>query len=153
KIAKALEDIKNGESKKSVSKKYGIPRSTLQFRLSSKFSKCRPGPNTYLTVDEETKLVEWILESQKKGFPKRKVDLQLSVKEFMDADGRPNPFKENMPGDHWYKSFLRRHSELTLRTTEAVTSASANVSEADVKKWFIDIEKYLKSKKLIFNFG
>ncbi|KAJ8979676.1 hypothetical protein NQ317_001076 [Molorchus minor] len=97
KIAKALEDIKNGESKKSVSKKYAIPRSTLQFRLSSKFSKCRPGPNTYLTVDEETKLVEWILESQKKGFPKRKVDLQLSVKEFMDADGRPNLLRK-IPG-------------------------------------------------------
>lgn len=84
--------------KKTIAKKYNIPRSTLQFRLSAKFTKTRHGPNTYLTSDEENMLVSWILESQEKGFPKRKVDLQLSVKQFLDEDERPNPFKENMPG-------------------------------------------------------
>lgn len=71
-IHRALADIRNGESKKSVAKKYGIPRSTLQFRLSSKFTKTRPGPNTYLTTDEEIALANWILESQKKRIPKTK---------------------------------------------------------------------------------
>lgn len=51
-------------------------------------------------------------------------------------------------GDHWYKSFLNRHPELTHRTAEPVTSASANVSEKDIRKWFYDIEEYLKSKGL-----
>ncbi|XP_050293612.1 uncharacterized protein LOC126734122 [Anthonomus grandis grandis] len=51
-----------------------------------------------------------------------------------------------MPGDHWYRSFLNRHPILTHRTPVAVTSASSNVSENDIKKWFGDIETYLKSK-------
>lgn len=97
-IQRALTEIKNGAAKKSVARKYGIPRATLQFRLSSKFSKIRHGPKTYLTDEEEHQLVEWILENQRKGFPKRKIDLQLSVKEFLDASERPNPFKDNLPG-------------------------------------------------------
>jgi Zn-dependent peptidase ImmA (M78 family) len=39
KIQKALEEFKRGFPKKTVAKKFGIPRSTLQFRLSSKFKK------------------------------------------------------------------------------------------------------------------
>lgn len=38
-IQKALEEIKVRLPKKTVAKKYGIPRSTLQFRLSKKFKK------------------------------------------------------------------------------------------------------------------
>jgi hypothetical protein len=43
-----------------VSCKYGIPGAILQFRLGNKFQKVRPGPNTYLTADEEIILVNWI---------------------------------------------------------------------------------------------
>lgn len=41
---------------------------------------------------------------------------------------------------------MNRHQVLTQRTPEAVTSASSHVSEKDIKKWFADIETYLKSK-------
>lgn len=97
-IQKALNEIRNGEPKKRVAQKYGIPRSTLQFRLGPRFSKIRPGPKTYLTEEEENLLEKWLIESHQKGFPRRKIDLQVSVKNFMDADGRPNPFKNNTPG-------------------------------------------------------
>ncbi|KAH1028271.1 hypothetical protein HUJ05_001645 [Dendroctonus ponderosae] len=40
----ALEEIENGASKKAVAKKYNIPRSTLQFRKSAKFSKISHEP-------------------------------------------------------------------------------------------------------------
>lgn len=84
-------------------------------------------------------MVKWIIEYYKKGFPRRKFDIQISVKSFLDASEKPNPFKNNIPGNHWYASFLKRHPILTSRTTEAVTSASANVSEHDIRKWFKDI--------------
>ncbi|KAJ8943143.1 hypothetical protein NQ318_022884 [Aromia moschata] len=127
-------------------KKYGIPRSTLQFRLGPKFSKTRPGPKKYLSKEEEDMLVTWVLESHRKGFPKRKIALQLSVKNFMDSNNRTNPFKDNMSGNTWYSSFLKRHPTLTSRTPEAVTAASSNVSEKYISKWFAEIEDYLKSK-------
>ncbi|CAK1591597.1 unnamed protein product [Parnassius mnemosyne] len=59
-IVKAIEAIRNGMPKKTAAKKFGVPRPTLQFRLSSQFVKPRPGPTTVLTEDEENILVEWI---------------------------------------------------------------------------------------------
>ncbi|KAH1024613.1 hypothetical protein HUJ05_004073, partial [Dendroctonus ponderosae] len=49
----------------------------------------------------------------------------------------------------WYKSFLRRNSSLTERQTEAVTSASANVSENNIRGWFAKIEAYLRNEELL----
>lgn len=112
-----------------------MPRSTLQFRLSAKFSKSSMGPAPVLSEDEEKLLVKWIVTRARKGFPQRKLDVQLSVKEFLTMNQRKAPFKDNMPGDGWFRSFLRRHPEVSIRTSESVTSSSATVCEADVRKW------------------
>ncbi|KAJ8974948.1 hypothetical protein NQ317_016181 [Molorchus minor] len=127
-ISKALDDILNNDiSKKAASKKYKIPRSTLQFRLGQKFTKTTLGPNPVLSKEEEEILVNWILESHRKGFPRRKEDLQISA-----MDGT--------------KPFLKRHNFLTERVPEAVTAASSRVSENDMRKWFLHIETYLKDE-------
>lgn len=148
-IQVALSEIRRGMSKKSVAAKYGIPRSTLQFRLGSKFKKPRHGPNTYLTHTEEETLVQWILDSHRKGFPRRRDDICASVKKFLDVNPRPNPFKDNTPGNHWFQSFLNRHKQLTFRTPEPVTNASGSVAETDIRKWFSGIENYLKEKNYL----
>lgn len=147
-LQEALADINNGMPKQEAARKHSIPRSTLQFRLSEKFTKTENGPRTYLTKEEEDLLVTWISESHKKGFPKKKEDIRLSVKSFLDKQPRKTPFKNNLPGDNWYKCFLQRHPNLTSRIPEAVTNASGNVSENDIKRWFERIESYLKEKDL-----
>lgn len=131
--------------KKATAKKCGIPRSTLQFRLSKIFSKTTLGPNPVLSQEEQI-LVEWVLQSHRKGFPRRKEDLQISVKTFLDENPRPNPFKNNLPDDGWYKAFLKRHPIICERVPEAVTAASSRVSETDIRKWFLQIEVYLREE-------
>ncbi|KAI4467955.1 cypher isoform b [Holotrichia oblita] len=145
-IESALEAISNGMSKKKASVMFKVPRPTLQFRLSNKFKKSSLGPDTYLTKEEEEVLVQWIIESYQKEFPRRKDDIQISVKDFLDKAPRPNPFPQNKPGDCCYRNFLRRHPVFAHRTTEVVTAASANISEDDIKKWFLQIEQYLQEK-------
>ncbi|KAI4455576.1 helix-turn-helix psq domain [Holotrichia oblita] len=145
-LQSAVTDIKNGMPKKQAARKYGIPRQTLQHRLSDKFKKIGHGPSTYLTRHEEAVLEEWIIYSYRKGFPRRRDDIQSSLKTFLDANPRKTPFKENQPGRHWYEAFFKRHPNLTLRTPEAVTKASSCVSERDIKNWFSNIENYLKEK-------
>ncbi|KAI4454312.1 hypothetical protein MML48_9g00016377 [Holotrichia oblita] len=81
-----------------------------------------------------------------KGFPRNKSDIQTSVKSFLDASPRRTPFKDNTPGKNWYRAFSKRHSDLVSRTSEAVTKASSAVSESDIRKWFSQIENYLKEK-------
>ncbi|KAG5868270.1 hypothetical protein JTB14_032985 [Gonioctena quinquepunctata] len=146
-VQAALKDINYGMPKKQPAMKYGIPRSTLQFRLSDKFTKIEHGPRTYLTRDEENLLESWILESHRKGFPKRKDDIQASVKSFLNNHPRSTPFKDNLLGEHWYQCFLQRYKKLSNRIPEAVTNASGNISESDIRKGFKNIEIYLKEKK------
>lgn len=145
-IQKALVDVQNGMPKKQAAGLYGIPRQTIQYRLGDKFKKIRHGPMTYLTEDEEDTLEKWIIDSYRKGFPRRKNDIQASVKNFLDMNPRQTPFKQNTPGRHWYKAFLARHPNLVNRTPEAVTKASSAVSENDIRNWFTNIENYLKEK-------
>ncbi|KAI4458364.1 hypothetical protein MML48_7g00008884 [Holotrichia oblita] len=73
--------------------------------------------------------------------------VQVCVKKILDDNLRKNSFINNKPGEGWYKSFLKRHPRITLKTSEAITSASAVVSEYDIRKSFSDIEKYLKEKE------
>lgn len=42
-VQKALNEIKNGASKKAAALEYGTPRATLQFRLSEKLKKTEQG--------------------------------------------------------------------------------------------------------------
>ncbi|KAI4466250.1 hypothetical protein MML48_3g00007178 [Holotrichia oblita] len=65
---------------------------------------------------------------------------------WMELSGKEKLQKDNCPQEGWYKAFLRRHPELTIRTAEGVTSASANVVENDIRKWFSEIRTYLDSK-------
>ncbi|XP_072400523.1 uncharacterized protein [Diabrotica undecimpunctata] len=75
-------------------------------------------------------------------------DIQASVKYFLGAAPRENPFKDNHPGRGWYHSFLKRHPNITLRTAEGITAASSVVAEADIRNWFTNLEDYLKEKQL-----
>lgn len=148
KIQEALKAVENGMSKRQAALTFNIPRSTIQFRLSQNFSKIQCGPPTVLTPQEEQDLILWIEKCSRKGFPRRMEDIQMSVKFFLDTSPRPNPFVNNFPGKGWYQAFLRRHKQLTMRTAEAVTPASANVTESDIRGWFRQIEAYLKEKTL-----
>ena len=51
----------------AASRVYGIPRVTLQRRLHHGIVQT-PGPSTILSDEEETLLVNWILDNAKRGF-------------------------------------------------------------------------------------
>ncbi|KAF6213605.1 hypothetical protein GE061_011326 [Apolygus lucorum] len=145
-LQKATEAVKQGlMSQKHAEKTFGVPRSTIQFRLSDKFSRSALGRPTILTKEEEEEIQEWIMICASKGFPRRKLDIASSVAGFLQLDGRANPFSGGIPGKSWFKGFFKRHPQLSLRTSESVTQASACVTQEDLFKWFDQIEAYLKN--------
>lgn len=102
-LAAAIQAVNNGLSKKADSKKFKVACSTLQFRLKHRDRpKFTCGSLSILSLDEEQILVKWLLECSKKGFPRRREDLQDSVKQFLDCQGRSPPFKNNLPGNNYY---------------------------------------------------
>uniref|UniRef100_A0A6P7FDU2 Uncharacterized protein LOC114327213 n=1 Tax=Diabrotica virgifera virgifera TaxID=50390 RepID=A0A6P7FDU2_DIAVI len=104
KLIEAVKDVQNGtESYRTAEKKYGIPKSTIEFKLKHPEHKYTLGPSPILTCEEENTLVRWIQETASKGFPKKANDLKSSVQKFLTENPRPNNFKDNRPGDGWLK--------------------------------------------------
>lgn len=149
-LDEALEKVNTKTmSLRAVAKKYNIPRGTLQFKLKNPSSKSQFGPTPYLTDEEENTIAEWLVKMARKGFPRRSDDVLDTVQKFLTDNPRDTPFVNNRPGPGWLKAFLKRHPTLVKRTSEGVTKASACVSEADIKKWFLEIRNYLTCENLL----
>jgi len=146
------EAIQNGMAQRTAAKKYNVPRSTIQFRMSPAFSKTSPGPPPVLGYSGEEDLVNWIRDCSTKGFPRRKENIQASVKEYLDESGMKNPFTNNIPRNGWYKRFLKRNPIVTERFPEGITKASSCVSEADIRKWFEEIYNYLCERRKLLRY-
>ncbi|XP_072389288.1 uncharacterized protein [Diabrotica undecimpunctata] len=124
-VKKALELIINGMSEREASRIFNIPRATISYRKSEKFHyKITHGPDPFLSKDEEEQLKLWIFHCQNRGFPVRVDDIKDSVKSFLESNPRVNPFVENRPGRTWLSAFLKRNPNISLRTSEGVTSAN-----------------------------
>lgn len=135
---------------REASRKFNVPKTTLQDRLSGRIKEGprKMGPTTVLTTDEEKELVQWLCEIAKCGFPRKKVDLLDTVQNIIVKAKRCTPFKNNRPGERWYRSFLRRHKELSFRDAENLTVARSAITEEYIRKWFLDLKNYLNENNI-----
>lgn len=56
-MEKAVEEVKNGMTCSDASKKYGVPRVTLLYKVKGKFKDKKCGRESYLTSEEEKHIV------------------------------------------------------------------------------------------------
>lgn len=136
-------------SVRKIAKDFGVPRSTLTFYIKNPDHKTTLGPSPFLRCKEEEEIKKWIITSAKKGFPRNKEDIRDGVQKFLNDNPRPNPFPDNRPGEGWWKAFLKRHSNLSIRSSEGVKKASACITEKDIRGWFQDIHNYFNENNLL----
>jgi hypothetical protein len=94
-----------GKSKNAAAKFFNIPRTTIRRKIQNPETKSTYGPEPVLTTVVEQKIVNWIANRQKAGYPITKRQLLNTVQNFMC--GRDNPFKNNKPGKFYL--FTRCH--------------------------------------------
>jgi hypothetical protein len=128
----------------TICKKYNILRNTVKYRIKKDTDPTASGSNSILSASEENLIVQWIKISVNKGFPIVKDQMLDAVQGFLTTNPRKNPFKDNRPGCTWYRLFLKRHPEVTIRKPEFFTAASGNVFIKTIENWFKHIELYLK---------
>lgn len=120
-------DLRGVWPKKSSSKKVEYPKVRLTVLIKQKICKNLYGPPPEHSYDEEQVFIRWV---PPKGFPQRKLGVQLSVEVFLTVKQSKTPFKDNMPGNEWFQAFLCSHPQLSTHTSESVTSSSATLGEA-----------------------
>lgn len=113
-LQSAIQSIRTGTKTREACKIFGVPRSTVQDRLKGRVSE-KPrqvGPDPYLTLKNENRIVSCLFELAKCGFPLKKQELLETVQKIVKEENIQTPFKDGKPGQTWYSSFLRRHKEI-----------------------------------------
>jgi len=108
KLENALNDIRaRNITQRQASVKYGIPRSTLKYKLKGAHGG-KPGGPTVFTQQEEEMFQAYVTTASSYGFPVDTIDLRFIVKAYADRKGiRIRQFRNNMPGKDWIKSFIK----------------------------------------------
>lgn len=104
------------------------------------------GAPSILTKHEEQIVVDWILKMSSAGFPVTKEQVIASVTEIVRKMGRPNRFKDGIPGRFWWEGFRKRHPQLSIRVPQNLTASRAAVTEAQLRKWFAEVRDFLEKE-------
>ena len=138
-VAKALLDCKEGISNYKSAKKHKIPKTTLLYRIKSRFQSWKKvGRKTALLRCEEMVLAQNLARLGDFGCAMDVSDLQWFVKYFLNDNFRfIDSFANNTPGIEWVRGFLSRHKEiLSKRMCENISKRRANISELTIQQYF-----------------
>lgn len=142
-LKECMDAINEGMSIRQASKRFSIPRSTLHNKMKSKHKKCIGAP-TVFTYDEEQLFTSRIKVMCDWGFPLDKLDVKMLVAAYLQSQNRTvKIFKNNVPGDDWVSSFMKR-SQLTHRIASNIKRKRAAINKEQLKIYFDNIKLELE---------
>lgn len=118
-------------------------------RNNGKYELAGKGKIPYLTVAEEDKLADWLVERSKRGFRLSVSEFLDSVQKFIEKDKRETPFQRNRPGRKWYRGFIKRNPKIRLRNARLLDKKHAKISAADLDIWFTEYAQFLREHGLV----
>ena len=137
-----IDKIARGELSKNQAKvKYGIPRSTLAKRMKN-ISHKPSGLGRFKRVFDaahEDELCKHAIEMQRRFYGLTLHDLRSLAFQLAEMNGLDHPFSKNdkMAGKDWALGYVKRRSELSLRSPEATSLARAvGFNRVQVGKFF-----------------
>ena len=120
-------------SLREAHRRYNVPIETLRRRVGGQVDiDCRPGPQTVLSKDEESRLEEYCIEMADRGFGLSREDVMRFAFQIAEKMKKPHPFHDSMAGRGWYEGFLSCHPRLTLRSSQPLSCCRAISSNEDV---------------------
>lgn len=120
-------------SEKRAAKECGVPRQTLRRYLEKARSGCqfglkeRLGRKTVLSMDQEKELVKVLLDMERRLFGVSIKDVKKYVFQYCEMNGITNPFnsEKGQAGKDWFRDFLKRNPEISIRKPEATSMQRA----------------------------
>ena len=146
-MLEALAAVNKGESVRRAALKYGIPKSTLDDRVTGKvIHGVKSGPHPYLSLSEEEELVSFFLGCAAVGYPRTRKDVLALVQDIVKSKGH----ETGIVTDGWWAGFKKRHPELTLRSAIPLSLARAKATDpAVIEKYFDLLENTLCENDLL----
>ena len=124
----------------AAAKKFCIPRESLRRHIQHADTG-KAGHPPVLLPNEEREIMETCKIFSDWGFGLTKVNIINVVADCLRHTKRPNPFKDGIPGEDWWK-FMKRHSELTKRKPQSLQLLRAKAATPErVNHWFIECLK------------
>jgi hypothetical protein len=150
-MQQAIREVQElGRPVKNVVTKFGIPRTTLQRHLKS--GSCEAKLGRYITVfsaDQETELVEYIFHMDNLFYGLSKQEFLELVYNYAEMNKIPHPFKNGAAGVDWYRGFVKRHPDVTLRKPEPTSIARARgFNKPQVYRFFDLLEEQIDKNKI-----
>src|SRR6218665_3416651 len=133
-MASAIDEARSGRlGYRSASKKYGVPRSTLERRVKNKnkiaieVTKSLGSKQRIFSDAMEADLMRYILRMRELYFGLTLMELRHMAYHIAEQNGIPNLFDsgKELAGYDWVRGFMRRHPNLSVRTPEAISAARA----------------------------
>lgn len=146
---------------RQASEYYGIPTAVIYHRIKGrKVSLDRMGGGVSKALPDrmEQHLVNCLKTRARMNHPYHKEEFLMLVGEYVKAHKIKTPFKDNIPRDCWYQSFMKRTPSLSLKKPEILQKARTDARRPHVVYDFYDMlskevtENNLKDKpRYIFN--
>jgi hypothetical protein len=106
-IQSAISDLNSGvhTSQRAAARAYGIPQSTLSTRIhGTKSRRTAHADQQRLTPEQESFLVDWILEQDMHGYPPSHERAREMAIRILRMNGDLEPL-----GKHWLPAFIKRN--------------------------------------------
>ena len=160
----AIESVRNGRmGYLAASKQFNVPRSTLRDRVKGKNKHVTEaekgfGRQSAFPEELETELCSHILKLEEMLFGLSQNDVKQIAFQLAIKNNLPHPFntENGRAGQDWLNGFLKRHTEISLRTPEATSAARARGFNRDSVSKFFELlgsllEKYKFEPASIWN--
>lgn len=145
----ALDRVRNGGTIRGASRLYEIPESTIHDKIIQRYANPTPGAPPVIRLENEERIVEWLIDMAKAGLPINTQRLRVFVAKYVKLAKIKNPFKKDTPGPRWVAGFLKRHSNISRRVASSLARSRACVTPGTINSWFGEITAYLEEKHLV----
>ena len=152
-MVKAIEAVRLGSGINRAALDYGIPRTTLKDRLSGRVKDgTLPGPEPYLTSEEEKELATFLVDCAAVGFGRTRREVMEIVEQVTlekEAAEKRKILRAERISDGWWRRFQKRQKELSLRRGDNTSFLRMDAINGDtVKQYFHLLEDVLTEHNL-----
>lgn len=141
----AMSAVANGMSKRAAAQQFNVPRSTLLDRLSGRVEHgSRSRPETFLTASQENQLAAYLIETNKQGYVKSKEIILFMATSIAKKNGKV--IKGGSLSKKWWSGFLKRHPQLSMRSTENFGVVRTLVTRSTIEVFYSRLLEALTSK-------